>query len=66
MSAADHLQRARRLGAKYVRMTAEDSVELGAVFWQVARRQARDAATAAAERLARSLRRVRGSANARR
>ena len=34
------LRRARGGAAKYARMTAEDAVELGAVFWQVARRQA--------------------------
>jgi hypothetical protein len=61
VSAADHVQRARRATAKYARMTAEDSAELGAVFWQVARRQARDAATGAGGLLGRSLRRARGS-----
>jgi hypothetical protein len=37
-------------------MTAEDAAELGAVFWQVARRQAHDALTAAACRARRARR----------
>jgi hypothetical protein len=46
-------------------MTAEDVAELGAVFFQVARRQAKDATSGAGGRLARSLRRARRSGAAR-
>jgi hypothetical protein len=65
MSPGGLLHRARGGAAKYARMTAEDAVELGAVFWQVARRQATDAAAGAGGRLRRSLRRGRGSPSGR-
>jgi hypothetical protein len=42
-------------------MTAEDVAALGAVFVQVASRQAKDARSGAGGRLARSLRRARRS-----
>ena len=61
MSPGDLLRRARGDAAKYARMTAEDAVELGAVFWQVARRQATDAAAGFAGRLGRSPRAARRS-----
>jgi hypothetical protein len=61
VSTGDPLRRARRGAAKYARMTAEDVVELGAVFVQVASRQAKDARSGAGGRLARSLRRARRS-----
>jgi hypothetical protein len=61
VSAAELVRRARGGAVKYARMTAEDAVELGAVFWQVARRQATDAVGALDGRLGRSLRRVRRS-----
>jgi len=66
VSAVSQLRRARGGAAKYARMTAEDAAELGAVFWQVARRQAKDAAAAAGGRLGRSLRDAQRSRNGRR
>ena len=66
MSAVGLLRRARGGAVKYARRTAEDAVELGAVFWQVARRQAKDAAAAAGGRLGRSLRDAQRSRNGRR
>ena len=61
MSAAELVRRARGATAKYARMTVEDAVELGAVFWQVARRQATDAVGALDGRLGRARRRARRS-----
>ena len=65
MNAGGLLLRAWGGAQKYARMTAEDAAELGAVFWQVARRQGKDAATGLGARAGRSLRRVRRSAGAR-
>ena len=56
---------ARARTARYARMTAEDATELAAVFWQVARRQASDAAAGVGPRLARSVERARNAATRR-
>jgi hypothetical protein len=61
MTPGELLRGAGARSDRYARMTAEDAVELGAVFWQVARRQATDAAGALGVRLGRSPRRARRS-----
>ena len=61
MSAEEQLRRASRGAGRYARMTAQDVAALGAVFVQVASRQARDAAGGAGGLLARTLRRGRRS-----
>jgi hypothetical protein len=66
VSAAELVRRARGGAAKYARMTAEDVVELGQVFWQVARRQARDTTAELGGRLGHSLKRSRRGPGARR
>jgi hypothetical protein len=60
------MRRARGGAAKYARMTAQDAAELGAVFWQVARRQATDAAVGLGGRTRRRLRRALRSRGTRR
>jgi len=66
MSSAELLRGAPRRTARYARMTAEDVTELSAVFWQVARRQARDAAAGLGPLLGRWAERARRAAASRR
>ena len=65
MSAAEQLRRVRHGAAKYARMTAEDVVELGAVFTQVASRQCKDALRGGGGAVGRSLQRARRAADPR-
>jgi len=66
MSSGDLLRGARARTGRYARMTFEDATELATVFWQVARRQARDAAAGLGPRLSRGAERARRAAGTRR
>ena len=66
MTGGGLLRGARTRTARYARMTVEDATELASVFWQVARRQATDAAAVVVPRLARSVQRARRAATTRR
>ncbi len=66
MIATDLLRSARGHAARYGQRTREDALELTAVFWQVASRQARDAGAGLASRAGRSAERARRAAGTRR
>jgi hypothetical protein len=66
MSPRDLPRGVRARAAYLARITAEDATELAAVFWQVARRQARDAAVDAGPCLLRVAQRARRAATPRR